>query len=71
MSTEDISELARVLEDDQLDRIKENKEKIKLNSQLPHLVGNIVEVLDINPEDDGACNLTFDIHKSAPVTLVM
>ncbi len=27
-------------------RIKENKEKIKLNNQLPYLVGNIVEVLD-------------------------
>jgi len=34
------------------EKIKENKEKIKLNNQLPYLVGNIVEVLDIKPEDD-------------------
>lgn len=34
------------------DKIKENKEKIKLNNQLPYLVGNIVEVLDIKPEEE-------------------
>ena len=27
------------------DRIKDNKEKIKMNKQLPYLVGNVVEVL--------------------------
>lgn len=32
-------------------RIKENKEKIKLNNQLPYLVSNIVEVLDIKPDE--------------------
>lgn len=26
------------------ERLKENKEKIKMNQQLPHLVGNVVEV---------------------------
>ncbi|KAG2501194.1 hypothetical protein HYH03_001008 [Edaphochlamys debaryana] len=41
------------LEHDNLkEKIKENKEKIKLNNQLPYLVGNIVEVLDIKPEED-------------------
>jgi 26S proteasome regulatory subunit T5 len=34
------------------EKIKENKEKIKLNNQLPYLVANIVEVLDVAPEDD-------------------
>ncbi len=34
------------------EKIKENKEKIKLNNQLPYLVSNIVEVLDIKPEED-------------------
>ncbi|KAF8067431.1 RPT5A [Scenedesmus sp. PABB004] len=34
------------------DKIKENKEKIKLNNQLPYLVGNIVEVLDVKPEEE-------------------
>ena len=33
------------------DRIKENNEKIKLN-KLPYLVANIVEVLDLLPEED-------------------
>ena len=33
-------------------RVKENKEKIKLNNQLPYLVGNIVEILDMDPEED-------------------
>ncbi|GFR42422.1 hypothetical protein Agub_g3326 [Astrephomene gubernaculifera] len=41
------------LEQDNLkEKIKENKEKIKLNNQLPYLVANIVEVLDIAPEED-------------------
>ncbi|KAI3951700.1 hypothetical protein MKW92_034431 [Papaver armeniacum] len=34
------------------DKIKENQEKIKLNKQLPYLVGNIVEILEMNPEED-------------------
>lgn len=32
------------------EKVKDNQEKIKLNKQLPYLVGNIVEILDINPE---------------------
>ena len=49
----------------------ETKEKIKLNNQLPYLVANIVEVLDVAPEDeeeeDGA---TVDLdaqRKGAPL----
>ena len=34
------------------EKIKENKEKIKLNNTLPYLVSNIVEVLELNPEDE-------------------
>ncbi|KAI7845720.1 hypothetical protein COHA_000833 [Chlorella ohadii] len=34
------------------ERVKENVEKIKLNNQLPYLVSNIVEVLDVDPEED-------------------
>lgn len=29
------------------EKIKENQEKIKLNKQLPYLVGNIVEVISL------------------------
>jgi len=41
---------------DQQDKIKENKEKIKLNKQLPYLVANVVEILDVEEEEeeDGA-----------------
>ena len=35
-----------------VEKVKENKEKIKLSNQLPYLVGNIVEVLDVVPEDN-------------------
>jgi len=48
------------------DKIKENQEKIKLNKQLPYLVGNIVEILEMNPEEeaeeDGA-NIDLDSQR--------
>eukprot|EP00884_Botryococcus_braunii_P011025 jgi/Botrbrau1/19924/Bobra.0059s0041.1 len=34
------------------EKVKENQEKVKLNNQLPYLVGNVVEVLDIEPEEE-------------------
>eukprot|EP01118_Nematostelium_gracile_P008881 TRINITY_DN2968_c0_g1_i2.p1 TRINITY_DN2968_c0_g1~~TRINITY_DN2968_c0_g1_i2.p1 ORF type:complete len:428 (+),score=154.13 TRINITY_DN2968_c0_g1_i2:44-1327(+) len=34
------------------EKIKENAEKIKLNKQLPYLVGNVVELLDLDPNDE-------------------
>lgn len=34
------------------ERIKENADKIKLNKQLPYLVGNVVEILDLETEDE-------------------
>lgn len=33
-------------------RITENNDKIKLNKQLPYLVSNVVEVMDLQPEDE-------------------
>lgn len=33
--------------------LKDNKAKIKQNKQLPWLVSNIVEILDIEPENEG------------------
>lgn len=35
----------------QRERISENNEKVKLNKQLPYLVGNVVEVLEPDAED--------------------
>jgi hypothetical protein len=37
------------------ERIKDNKEKIKLSNQLPYLVGNVVEILDVSPDDEEVC----------------
>lgn len=45
--------------------INDNKQKIKLNKQLPYLVANIVEILDIEPEeDDDDDNAIVDINSS-------
>jgi len=48
------SEIKRIQHEtkNQQEAIKENKEKIKLNKQLPYLVGNIVEILDLGAESD-------------------
>jgi len=39
-------------------QINENKEKVKMNKQLPYLVSNVIEILNLDPEgneeDDGA-----------------
>lgn len=53
------------------DKIKENSEKIKLNKQLPYLVGNIVEILDIDEEDeeDGA-NVDLDSQRKGKAVVL-
>lgn len=39
---------------DDLDRrLKENREKLKLNTQLPHMVANVGEILEPEEEEDG------------------
>ncbi|KAG7596371.1 Proteasomal ATPase OB C-terminal domain [Arabidopsis suecica] len=48
------------------EKIKENQEKIKLNKQLPYLVGNIVEILEMSPEDDAeedGANIDLDSQR--------
>jgi len=35
----------------QKERIRENLEKVKMNKQLPYLVGNVIEILEPNAED--------------------
>lgn len=53
------------------DKIKENTEKVKLNKQLPYLVGNIVEILDIEEEDeeDGA-NVDLDSQRKGKAVVL-
>ena len=48
------------------ERIKENNDKIKLNKQLPYLVANVVELLDMDAEDDveeDGANIDLDAHR--------
>lgn len=35
----------------QKDRIRDNVEKVKMNKQLPYLVGNVIEILEPEAED--------------------
>lgn len=62
------SEIHRVSHEQQAmkDKIKENTEKIKVNKTLPYLVSNVVEILDVDPQDeeeiDGA-NVDLDSQR--------
>ena len=49
MLRDESNRLALDLQSDK-ERVKENMEKIKMNKQLPYLVGNVVEILDLKPE---------------------
>merc|ERR1712142_578351 len=61
------SEVLRVTHELQAmkDKIKENTEKIKVNKTLPYLVPNVIELLDVDPndqEEDGA-NIDLDSQR--------
>jgi len=43
------------------EKTKDNKEKITLNRQLPHLVANVAEILELEPEEDDEDGATQDI----------
>merc|ERR1719497_265390 len=43
------------------EKTKDNKEKIKLNRQLPHLVANVAEILDMEQDEDDEDGATQDI----------
>ncbi|GES77411.1 26S protease regulatory subunit 6A [Rhizophagus clarus] len=55
------------------EKIKDNKEKIKVNKQLPYLVGNVVELLDMDPndepEEDGA-NVDLDAVRKGKCAVI-
>ena len=55
----------------QKDKIKENTEKIKVNKTLPYLVSNVIEILDVDPEElgieeDGA-NVDLDSQRKGNI----
>ncbi|KAJ0398966.1 hypothetical protein P43SY_008192 [Pythium insidiosum] len=45
----------------QRERIKENNEKVKLNKQLPYLVGNVVEILELEDDEDEQDGAATDV----------
>jgi len=47
------------------DKIKENEEKIKMNKQLPYLVSNVIEILDVKNDDDEEEGAARDLNSQA------
>mmetsp|Transcript_3918 Transcript_3918/g.15959 ORF Transcript_3918/g.15959 Transcript_3918/m.15959 type:complete len:426 (-) Transcript_3918:653-1930(-) len=55
------------------EKVKENLEKIKMNKQLPYLVGNVVEILDLKPEDeeeDDGANVDLDSKRQGKAVVL-
>jgi len=69
------SEIVRVTHEQQgmKEKIKENTEKIKVNKTLPYLVSNVIEILDVDPQDqeeaDGA-NVDLDSQRKGKCAVV-
>merc|ERR1719357_598038 len=70
------SEVLRVTHELQAmkDKIKENTEKIKVNKTLPYLVSNVIEILDVDPEElgieeDGA-NVDLDSQRKGKCAVI-
>merc|ERR1739848_606768 len=53
----------------QKDKIEENTEKIKVNKTLPYLVSNVIEILDVDPEEDGA-NVDLDSQRKGKCAVI-
>ena len=56
--------------ENQRKRIKENVDKIKLNKQLPYLVGNVVEVLDMEDDEEEEDGAAADIDSQRKVCMM-
>ncbi|KTW29601.1 26S protease regulatory subunit 6A [Pneumocystis jirovecii RU7] len=54
------------------EKIKDNEEKIKNNKQLPYLVGNIVEILDVGPatEMEEGANIDLDATRKGKSAVI-
>ncbi|OMH78573.1 26S protease regulatory subunit 6A [Zancudomyces culisetae] len=68
------SEFSRIYHEQQAmtEKTKDNKQKIEMNRQLPYLVGNVVEILDIQPdpeEEDGA-NVDLDSQRAGKCAVI-
>merc|ERR1712179_811843 len=57
----------------QKDKIRENTEKIKVNKTLPYLVSNVIEILDVDPNEYGdneGANVDLDGQKAGKCAVV-
>ncbi|XP_046859053.1 26S proteasome regulatory subunit 6A-B [Xenia sp. Carnegie-2017] len=69
------SEIMRVSHEQQAmkDKIKENSEKIKVNKTLPYLVSNVIELLEVDPqeqaEEEGA-NVDLDSQRKGKCAVI-
>lgn len=69
------SEIMRITHElqTQKEKIKENTEKIKVNKTLPYLVSNVIELLDVDPQDqaeeDGA-NVDLDSQRKGKCAVI-
>lgn len=53
------------------EKVKDNTEKIKVNKQLPYLVGNVVELLDVEPEDEEeGANVDLDSQRKGKCAVI-
>ncbi|CDR44353.1 CYFA0S14e02124g1_1 [Cyberlindnera fabianii] len=69
------SEMQRLGHDKQvmLEKVKDNTEKIENNKQLPYLVGNIVELLDVEAEEEAksqGANVDLDATRAGKSAVV-
>ena len=53
-----------------LERIKDNQEKINNNKQLPYLVGNVVELLDLDAEEQLGANVDEDAARLGRLAVI-
>jgi len=69
------SEVTRINHDltTQREKIRENTEKIRVNKTLPYLVSNVIEILDVDPQDlgeeDGA-NVDLDSQRKGKCAVI-
>jgi 26S proteasome regulatory subunit T5 len=57
----------------QKEKIKENTEKIKVNKTLPYLVSNVIELLDVDPQDQAeeeGANVDLDSQRKGKCAVI-
>ncbi|CAG0900622.1 unnamed protein product [Cyprideis torosa] len=69
------SEVMRINHEHQAmkDKIKENTEKIKMNKTLPYLVSNVIELLDVDPQDnteEEGANVDLDSQRKGKCAVI-